>query len=797
MEKTKKEKRKFRFKKEYAYHAISVCLIIGSILLSIFHFDNVAVRAWQACLDVKNSALYYVQNFGDAFRWIDEVTAIPTVNKIPDGMTAVLPLNFEELKAFIVLYGKTLVSSDNLLAFIDRLWLILNNLSWILLLFGLPFIGVIGIILLVYWCVDNKHGVDSLPKKIFCKLEDVLIFPPYRFIKGYIKWLFAVPTSELDEGQKKGADGAKEKEAEKYLGRYYKYVLAAIWAWNLNVVTIVLECVAFYLYVVWSMDYVNVFVQIAKLGVDLTATVLSMPAIVWVIVAFKRFDKWRRERGYEKLEDNEAENQDFLREHPENILATGEPRSGKTQGITDMTISQDDVFRSEAENAAFKRRMQFPFFPWVNLEQTIIQFRNNVPGFNLEFLRTFLEIMETFHIKGDQILKKTRDKWWAKIKEWGYTGKEGFCFDYDTERYPTKYNDALRIVPLFKTLRYYAEEFYIYTSPTPLSVGNYPIKFCYYWENYGNRPLRKTDYFRKTPEEREKAKQFNHRFYFDMARLGIKKDPNNPYINNLEVGSETIAEVGKERGNQNSRTGESKKDKHCNASNDLFEMDAKMRSHATTIDYFTYFRIFADEQRAMELLASLREIGSEINFSRKNQKMKVLMPCFEFEELLYNTATLFVKKIFDFMDSRHGKQTLFMYLVNRLYSPLFNHYWRRYNEYSSYDVELKIVNHATSDSKQREERSKKFKYHISTMKVRSDVYDTAYFSTFYREKFKKSKAGGINQIPQWSGLTPSVEELRSIGSHNFDEVFKQMDLDDVEVAAGEAAKRQAVGGTGA
>ena len=32
----------------------------------------------------------------------------------------------------------------------------------------------------------------------------------------------------------------------------------------------------------------------------------------------------------------------------------------------------------------------------------------------------------------------------------------------------------------------------------------------------------------------------------------------------------------------------------------------------------------------------------------------------------------------------------------------------------------------------------------------------------------------INQIPQWSGKTPRVWEFRSIGSHNYDEVFSHM-----------------------
>lgn len=745
------EKRKFSIKKEHIFHVVSVALILASLCFSVFRFENVAVRTWQALKDFGSSALYYVQQFGDAFGLCD-VTVTPTVTEIPGNMTALIPVNWTEFKAYAIRFANLLINWAHVKSFFSGILDILSYIGWWVVLLITPLLICIGCIYLMYAKVDNEHGKDSLPRKIWFKIEDILIFPVWGFIRAYIDWL-------------------KEGAGEKYLK-----ALKTVWFYNLNFMTIALEVVAFYLYVGISFDFLNIFAQLAKLAIDLSVALTFVPIPVLVLIGLKIFDKWRKNKGYEKLEANEEENKQFLRDHPENILATGEPRAGKTQGITDMTISQDAIFREEAKAASFKRRMQFPHFPWVNLEQTLLRMRKSVPDFDLSFIRTFIHDVKVMWSARAMLPLERQACMFVFYRGFGYIGAKagGFPFGYNYKKYGTEYDNNLQIIDIFECIEKYAEEFYIYTNPTPMNVGNYPIRFQYFWEDYGNTPILNVDLFRKSPREIMEAAEWNHRFYYDMARLGKKKDPNGPYVNNFEIGSETIAEIGKERGNQNARIGIKKDSDECNAANDLFEMDAKMRSHGTTIDYFTYFRIFADEQRAMELLASLREIGSKVNFSRKNQKMKNLMPGFAFEELLYQSATEIMKKILEFMDKRHGLQTLFMYFVNCLYAPIYDHYWRIFNTFSSYDVELKIVNLATDDAEQQEKNAVKYKYHISTKKVRSGVYDTGYFGTFYREKFKKSKTGGINQIPQWSGKTPRVWEFRSIGSHNYDEVFSHM-----------------------
>lgn len=728
-------------------HTVSVIAVIASLALSIFYFRNVAHRSGQAFVDLKNSAVHLVQFFG----WLlydTEITTQPTVNVMPSDMKNILPVSWAEMKMFLFGYVKTVFSTETFSAYFLALSDILFWGSFFIVPVG-AIVGLIALILyLIYSSVDNDYGKETKPKQAWLKVEDKFFRRIYGIFKSYVDFL-------------KGS-----------AGKPYRILLGLIWLYNLNFVTIIVEAVALYLYLLPTSDYVNLFVQIAKLGMDLTVALDFIPIGIWIVIVWSRFDKWRRAKGLEKLEDNENKNKKFLLEHPENLLATGEPRVGKTQAITDMSLTQEVIFREKAKELSFQRRMQFPFFHWGILEKTIRNMRELNPTFSLSYLREFIEELKEAHKLSGVNSYEENERLLRGFRNLGYAGGNNFIFNYDVVRFGKTYDNELKKIDIWESICFYAEEFYIYTNPTPLWFSNYPIKFHFAWEDYGNYPLLEIDFFSKSPDEIESTKQFSHLMIYDMMRLGIQKNPNGPYNNNYELGGATIAEIGKERGNQITNRGTKKDAQECNTANDLFEMDAKMRSHGTTIDYFTFFRILADEQRAMDLLAGLREIGSEMKICNKKEP-KILMPGFAWEELIYQASTALTVKITDFITSRKGSEGLFFHLVMRVYSFIYNHYVRVYNRYSSYDVDLKIMNQAQG---QTMTECAKYKYHISTKKVRSNVYDTGYFGVFYREKAKQSKTGGVNQVPQWKDVTPTIPQMVELGSHNFDAILAEMKI---------------------
>ena len=276
--------------------------------------------------------------------------------------------------------------------------------------------------------------------------------------------------------------------------------------------------------------------------------------------------------------------------------------------------------------------------------------------------------------------------------------------------------------------------------------------------------------------------QYGHIVNHDALRLGVKKNPKGKYNDAYDIGVLTLSELGKELGNQNTNRGQDKKSGECNPNNDLWTTNAKMISHGTTIDFETYFRILGDEQRAMSILADFRELGSEMKIQRKNRKDKIKMPFFARGELTYILAEGIMDKLFLFFKSRHGLTTLLYYLILRVYSVIFNRYWRIFNTYASYDVELDMKDWANGEEGKGTGRKGRKKnlietYHISRKKICSDVYNTIFWGTVYREKFKRSKVGGLHQTPQFTSLNVTTSQMLYQESHFNEKVFEYFGIE--------------------
>ena len=67
---------------------------------------------------------------------------------------------------------------------------------------------------------------------------------------------------------------------------------------------------------------------------------------------------------------------------------------------------------------------------------------------------------------------------------------------------------------------------------------------------------------------------------------------------------------------------------------------------------------------------------------------------------------------------------------------------------------------------------KVWKYTISRKKICSDVYATGFFFPYYHEKWKRSQVGGLNSTPQFTGLDPTVSQMRFMKSHFNEQVFE-------------------------
>ncbi len=766
--------------KKIIFHAVSIAFIVISLLFSVFRFSASALRTWQGTRDFGLSFAY------NTLGLIKKESLItPTVQTLPGNMVTMLPLSFEEFKQFIRIFFELFIDKDNIGAFFIKIAYVFEQVGKIILISILPFAMLFLLAFLLYYTVDNQTGKKSGSLKCWLRIENVLYYPVKNVIKEYIEFIYPKKPGKFE---KKFL--LHDLDERRQMGGYLK-ILAIIWLWNFNVITIGLEFFAFLLYLPFSLDFGNIFVQIAKLAVDLSVIIRFFPTWALCIIGYVAFDKYRRKKGYERLEDDEDDNRRFLEEYPGNLLATGPPRAGKTQVISDMTLSQQILWREKARKKSLRRGMEFPFFEWGILEQSILQFiiydetrpreKWDTEYVCLESLREWISFMRTHFTARNCLTNYYAKRTLHELKERGYQGDD-FIFNYDYKRYGTEYDNALKIVNVFETVENYAQEFYIYVYPSPLQFGNYPIRTQTRWKTFGNYPILKADLFRTSPRVSMLWSQYGHIVNHDALRLGVKKNPKGKYNDAYDIGVLTLSELGKELGNQNTNRGQDKKAGECNPNNDLWTTNAKMISHGTTIDFETYFRILGDEQRAMSILADFRELGSEMKIQRKNRKDKIKMPFFAWGELTYILAEGIMDKLFLFFKSRHGLTTLLYYLILRVYSVIFNRYWRIFNTYASYDVELDMKDWANGEEGRGTGRKGRKKnlietYHISRKKICSDVYNTIFWGTVYREKFKRSKVGGLHQTPQFTGLNVTTSQMLYQESHFNEKVFEYFGIE--------------------
>lgn len=716
------------------YHITSVILIILSFA-SLYFFIPSAMRGMQAVQDVINSVLHI---FTDKSA---------TVAEIPSNMDTVLPLTVDELKTTVIHFGKLCIQGEHWLRYLNIVGRILLWTIGVGIALAIISKIVTGILKRSYSKVNTDYNMPTKPLKVWLSLEDRFYYKPKKFVIEY--WSF--------------------------LRRVWAYlaVFLLIWAWNLNLITILIEFIAFVIYFFSNFDIWNILVQVAKLAVDLTVVLRFIPLPVWLWVAYKIFDKMRKEAGFSALEEDEEENQEFLEENPGNLIATGKPRVGKTQTITDMQKSQEVIFRKKAKERCFERAMEFPFFSWTILEQSIMRMRKTVPNFCLEFIREWLSVMRWNFIGRALIRQELQALAYCKMRSYGYIGSD-FIFNYDYKRYGLEFNNNLKVVELHEAIEGYSECFYAYTAPTPLIFNNYPVRTDIRWFDEGNYPLMDYDFFRRDAREWKKSGQFSHVYYFDMGRLGKKKDADGDYVNNFEFGVVGISEAGKEFGNQKSNAG-MKTDGECNAINDLAVLNAKMQAQGCMIDDILIFRVLMDEQRSGSLQADMLELGSEMKIL-KREKAVIKMPFFEVEALIYEYAREKMVQIYDFMKYYQGRRTLCFYIALRIYAMIRTHYIRVFNQFSSEDVKIKVLDHSNAD---KLEHADVYTYHLSRKKL-AGAYETAFFKPIYKAKARKSRTGGINQVPMYDSTVPSLFKMKTSGSHFYDNVFKYSDISDLD-----------------
>lgn len=717
-------------------------IVITAIILSVvcFCFLPSLKRTGQAFVDFAYSFSYY---FGTIFG-IEDLSV--TVNDIPSemGLSEVLPYSWDEFCNFAEAYGYRLCDVDNILGYLG---VVLNVFFYLILaavMVVIPLAVVLIIVIKLFSkTVNNDFNRDSVPLKIWKKIASVTVSPLKRFL-GSMETFF------------------QEHKAYKFLWLF----MAAL---ALNIVTIVIEALAYYFYFAVSFDVGSLYRQFYKLVVDLSV-LGRVPVILWVIVAIVILNVIRKNIGYSRLERLESRNRAFIGDLPIVSMLVAPMGYGKTTQLVDMALSAEIMLRDKALELLLKNDLLFPAFPWIVFEKELQRAMTDHVIYNLatckRYVRSCREHFERYN--EDEAVKKAIDKRYTRRGEALPAALS--CFGYDFKHNAVTADDGLSVQSVWDVLETYAQLYFIYTVESSIIISNLGIRMDGVLTDLGNFPLWNSDLFRRDSRMMDALSRHSHILDFDMLRLGKKMIEHNPKSNAFEFGVLIMTEVGKERGNMLETSEIKKSDEEANQKNDRFNEWMKMIRHSATVDNFPFVRVMMDEQRAMSLGADARELAYIIEIEETGE-LRLAMPFFQLGEIFHAVVGRRFAKWYEDFRYRRGDNTLVSYFLKWLAATESKHYERIYNTFSYKRVSVKMQNGSL------EGESKERKYYIMPKKIYSKRFSTDAYADFFYEKAIRSEVG-IDDLEEYESERATLRELEAQHSYFIGNLMKNFELEE-------------------
>lgn len=697
-----------------SYHAIGILLIVGSMVIGGLCLIDSYVKFGNSVVSFGNSIAYY---FCVMFGVPTEIS--PTVNVLPSGtVSEILPSTPSGFAERWARFCDLFVSADNFQGYNQTIGNGIFTFSMVVTC-AIPLVILSSVLLnLMTKTENNDYGKETRPLKIFRKITVKYVMPIVRYIQTLFQFF-------------------------RYYGIYWK-LLIVIWVFNLNLATIVVGFLAFYFYFAITFDFVSIYTNLVRLFSDSKVFFSVMPWWGYVLVLLVVINICCKAYARDYLKHMELRNKGFINSLPIVSMIVGTMGLGKTTLLTDMTLSQQAIFRDKAYTMMLECDSKFANFPWQIFE---------------------LELIEEIEAKRIKNLATMRRYIYRKKTAFNKQPTTDNCFTYDIDKYPMDYDDKKGIIPLWEVLEIYAQLFFIYIISSSLIVSNYSIRDDARLKDKGNLPLWDSDFIKRESIDVEKRSRYSHILDFDIMRLGKKVKENNPRSDSFDFGVITITEAGKERGNSVENSGKRKTDASTNQLNDGFNKWIKLCRHPATVDNYPFVKVFFDEQRPESLGADARELCQLVHIRAASDKKNAL-PFFFIEDFLYKLIYTRLIKIYESHRYRRGDMTLSAHLAHILATAIHNRYSRLYNLYG-YKVLTLEVEDGTQDGKYKESS-----YYLAFKKIYSKRFDTACFGDIFAKRSVKT-SGDILRYPEYKQLRANTNELKSQNSHFINDIFRE------------------------
>lgn len=691
--------------------ALTIALTIAFILLGAFVFRVAYCRTIEGLIDLYGSFKYY---FCVLFGFpVDGISSVAERSKVLNW-DVILPADFETFKVNCIAFFRLFISEENFLSWLNSTGGKAGVWAKIFVILLPCILAVIIAIKRLYAKGNTKHNVDTVPLRVFKKISAVTYQPTKRFVCGYIDFL-----------------------------REHNWIWISwliMWAFHLNIASIVIEFFAYYFFFSVSFRVDTIYTQFVKLAIDLQPLFRFFPWWSLSVAAYCLLYNFRKKIALNRLRHFEAKNCGFINELPIVSMACGSMGKKKTTLITDMTLSQEVMFRQKALSILQENDMKFPYFPWICFEKELQKCMEYHTVYNLATVKEWIK-------------KKRR-----RYEKHGET--TGQLYGYDEKRYGMFYRDGLKESHIFDILETYAQAYFIYVLQSSLIVSNYAIRTDSEILNAGNLPLWITDFF----SDNVRRGGYSHILDFDVLRLGKKVLENNPKSGSFEFGVVAITEIGKERGNNLELKEVKKAVNETNQKNDLFNSWLKMCRHSATVDNFPFIKVFTDEQRPESWGADSRDLCEIITILSAGEQ-RLALPFYTIEEMVIEWVYgRFIDLYADFRYNR-GDNTLLIHILKTVTAWLWKHNVKIHNKYA-YSVLTVAKQAGTMDGKIRRK-----KYYLCNRKIYSRRFSTDCFSDYFNEQAKNADVG-LNDYEEYAAEKATVAELKAQNSYFINSLYK-------------------------
>lgn len=699
-------------------HFIWIGAIVISLALIPFCFQYAHLRIVESCIDLYNSAKFYISELFN-LGWTGEITVNDFTNQ-PFKLPLNIPRTWDEFAANMSGYWSLFFSADNFTAYLLKVSDVLLLITKLLMIVTPAFIIFYIVLAIKKPKINNDYGKESKPLKAFKRFEK-RVYPP---IKDWV-------LSFIEFSRKHS---------------FYIKILVLVWLYNFNGISIGISAIAYYLYFIAALKTVTIYVQLVKFLMDLSVIIDFIPDVLWVVIIISTLNLIARHIGFNRLYHHERCNRGFINERGISSTIDGSMGKGKTLLMSDMALSAEVQLRDQALEVILESDYKFPHFPWPFLEL---------------FLKRMFEKHRIYDVWScRRIIKSKRLKFERKPHMRN-------IFGYDFKYYGLEYDDNAKLLNVWQAIEDYACAYLIYTRQCALLISNYSIRSDTLFDDLGNFPLVDSDFFKRDSRMLDSFSRHSHILDYDMLRLGKTMIEDNPNKYAFGFGVYVISEIDKERKNANATKHLKPTDQECNQVNDLFNLNLMMARHAVTIAHRYFLIVLSDLQRFEELGIGTLGLGERVSIEKKSD-MSPVLPFFS-TFWLTDLISGFIINKFErhYLKYRHDRadSTLFMYLYKKLVTKLVHHRERVSNLFGCSVLSLCVA------AGSGDEEGEKKKYYIQSKKIFADRYSTDCLSGIYEARSEFNKVG-IDDIKEYGGIMATNDELQKQNSHFQSDIAK-------------------------